>query len=126
MLDFKALLFDLDGTLLDTAPDFVTALNKQLARHGRAALPDSAIRTSVTNGSVGLIQSGFNIDPDTNNLNPYEKNFSNSILPIWRIKRHSMKDCKKSSMNVMHAVFPGALSPISPGAIPKQHWFSWV
>ena len=37
MLDFKALLFDLDGTLLDTAPDFVTALNTQLERHGRAA-----------------------------------------------------------------------------------------
>ena len=33
MLDFKALLFDLDGTLLDTAPDFVTALNTQLVEH---------------------------------------------------------------------------------------------
>ena len=63
MLDFKALLFDLDGTLLDTAPDFITALNIQLRRHNRAPLPDSAIRTSVTNGSVGLIQSGFGIDP---------------------------------------------------------------
>ena len=63
MLDFKALLFDLDGTLLDTAPDFITALNKQLSLHGREPLPDHAIRTSVTNGSVGLIQSGFGIDP---------------------------------------------------------------
>ena len=35
MLDFKGLLFDLDGTLLDTAPDFITALNKQLTVHGR-------------------------------------------------------------------------------------------
>lgn len=64
MLDFKGLLFDLDGTLLDTAPDFITALNLQLARHNRPPLPDSAIRTSVTNGSVGLIQSAFNIDPE--------------------------------------------------------------
>lgn len=64
MLDFKGLLFDLDGTLLDTAPDFITALNKQLRLHGRQPLPDNAIRTSVTNGSVGLIQSGFKIDPD--------------------------------------------------------------
>ncbi|MDG1818508.1 MAG: HAD-IA family hydrolase [Porticoccaceae bacterium] len=64
MLDFKGLLFDLDGTLLDTAPDFITALNKQLSLHGREPLPDNAIRTSVTNGSIGLIQSGFNIDPD--------------------------------------------------------------
>ena len=64
MLDFKGLLFDLDGTLLDTAPDFITALNKQLSLHGRQPLADNAIRTSVTNGSVGLIQSGFKIDPD--------------------------------------------------------------
>lgn len=64
MLEFKALLFDLDGTLLDTAPDFISALNIQLARHGRAALPDSAVRTSVTNGSVGLIQDAFGITPE--------------------------------------------------------------
>ncbi|MDG2502744.1 MAG: HAD-IA family hydrolase [Porticoccaceae bacterium] len=64
MLDFKALLFDLDGTLLDTAPDFITALNKQLGLHGRAPLPDHAIRSSVTNGSVGLIQEGFGMAPD--------------------------------------------------------------
>jgi 2-phosphoglycolate phosphatase len=64
MLEFKALLFDLDGTLLDTAPDFISALNKQLELHGRAPLPDHAIRTSVTNGSIGLIQDGFGMAPD--------------------------------------------------------------
>jgi|TARA_B110000977_G_scaffold62387_1_gene84837 phosphoglycolate phosphatase len=75
MLDFKALLFDLDGTLLDTAPDFVTALNKQLVLHNRAPLPDSAIRTSVTNGSVGLIQSGFNIEPGHEQFEPLREEF---------------------------------------------------
>lgn len=64
MLAFKALLFDLDGTLLDTAPDFVSALNIQLGMHGRDPLPASAVRTSVTNGSAGLIQEGFGITPD--------------------------------------------------------------
>ena len=67
MLKFKALLLDLDGTLLDTAPDFIIALNKQLVKHGRYELPESSIRTSVTNGSAGLIQDGFQIsaeDPD--------------------------------------------------------------
>ena len=64
MLAFKALLFDLDGTLLDTAPDFMSALNIQLVMHGREPLPASAVRTSVTNGSAGLIQDGFGITPD--------------------------------------------------------------
>ena len=75
MLDFKVLLFDLDGTLLDTAPDFITALNKQLSLHGRESLPDNAIRTSVTNGSVGLIQSGFKIDPDHGDFEALREEF---------------------------------------------------
>ena len=61
MLDFKALLFDLDGTLLDTAPDFIIAVNKQLERHGRDPLVGNAIRTSVTHGSIGIIESAYNI-----------------------------------------------------------------
>jgi phosphoglycolate phosphatase-like HAD superfamily hydrolase len=64
MLAFKALLFDLDGTLFDTAPDFISALNIQLVMHGREPLPASAVRTSVTHGSAGLIQDGFGITPD--------------------------------------------------------------
>lgn len=64
MINFKALLFDLDGTLLDTAPDFIRALNIQLQRHGRIPISGDAVRVSVTNGSVGLIQAGFNIAKD--------------------------------------------------------------
>lgn len=75
MLDFKGLLFDLDGTLLDTAPDFISALNIQLARHNFDPLPDSAIRTSVTNGSAGLIQAAFNIDPGHSDFETLREEF---------------------------------------------------
>ena len=61
---FQTLLFDLDGTLLDTAPDFISALNTQLLGHGRDPIPDSAIRACVTNGSAGLIEKGFGISVD--------------------------------------------------------------
>ena len=64
MLNFKALLFDLDGTLLDTAPDFINVVNMQLSRHGRQPIDDDKIRYTVTDGSVGLIQRAFDIDPD--------------------------------------------------------------
>ena len=43
MLNFDALLFDLDGTLLDTAPDFITALKTQLRLHGREPMDDHII-----------------------------------------------------------------------------------
>ena len=75
MLDFKALLFDLDGTLLDTAPDFITAINKQLKRHGRDPLVGDAIRTSVTHGSIGIIESVYNIKQDHPEFEPLKEEF---------------------------------------------------
>ncbi len=57
----QAVLFDLDGTLLDTAPDFAVVLNTMLQRHGRTPLPFEAIRRNVSNGARALVQLGFNI-----------------------------------------------------------------
>mgnify|MGYP001092575972 CR=1 FL=1 len=57
MLNFKALLFDLDGTLVDTAPDFITAVKKQLEIRGGQLLDGDIVRTSVTHGSIGIIES---------------------------------------------------------------------
>ena len=75
MINFKALLFDLDGTLLDTAPDFITALNRQLALHDLSSLPDEAIRRCVTNGSAGLIAAGFSMTQDDPRFGPLQAEF---------------------------------------------------
>src|SRR5688572_29477136 len=58
-MTLKAVLFDLDGTLLDTAPDFITSLNLLLAEEGKTALPHSLIRNTVSNGASALVQLGF-------------------------------------------------------------------
>ncbi len=57
----KALLFDLDGTLLDTAPDFIFVLNKLLTEEGRDALPHDVIRSTVSSGARALVTLGFNL-----------------------------------------------------------------
>jgi N-acetyl-D-muramate 6-phosphate phosphatase len=63
----KSILFDLDGTLVDTAPDLGYALNIQLARHGKGQLKDAAIRPFASHGSAGLLNLGFGITArDTN------------------------------------------------------------
>ena len=59
----STILFDLDGTLVDTAPDLGDALNIQLQRHGKAALSDAVIRPFASHGSRGLIGLGFGITP---------------------------------------------------------------
>jgi len=55
----RAVLFDLDGTLVDTAPDLGYALNEMLSRRGRAPMPAEAIRAQASHGSQGLIKLGF-------------------------------------------------------------------
>jgi phosphoglycolate phosphatase-like HAD superfamily hydrolase len=50
----RAVLFDLDGTLLDTAPDLAAATNGLRARHGLPPLPFSAIRPQVSHGGTAL------------------------------------------------------------------------
>jgi phosphoglycolate phosphatase len=60
----KAVLFDLDGTLADTAPDLAYALNCVREARGLPPLPLSATRPYASHGARGLIGAGFNIQPD--------------------------------------------------------------
>lgn len=55
----RAVLFDLDGTLLDTARDLVLALNNLLKAHGRTPIPYEVARFSVSQGSAALTRLGF-------------------------------------------------------------------
>ena len=57
-------LFDLDGTLLDTAPDLAYALNRVLAEQGRGPLPHERIRPKVSHGAKALVKLGFGLEPD--------------------------------------------------------------
>lgn len=55
----RGVLLDLDGTLLDTAPDMAAALNRLRAENGRAALDPSVIRPHVSHGAAALVRLGF-------------------------------------------------------------------
>ncbi len=54
-----AVLFDLDGTLLDTAPDFAAALNAVRQSEGLAAIAFEEIRPHVSHGGAALVRLGF-------------------------------------------------------------------
>lgn len=55
----RAVLFDLDGTVLDTAPDFHRVLNAMLSEFGRDPLPLSAVRPNVSHGAGRVVRAGF-------------------------------------------------------------------
>lgn len=60
----EAVLFDLDGTFADTAPDLGAALNHVRNLHNLPPLPLAITRLQASHGSAGLIKLGFNIEPD--------------------------------------------------------------
>ncbi|MGB1951399.1 MAG: phosphoglycolate phosphatase [Marinobacter sp.] len=60
----STVLFDLDGTLIDTAPDFIRCLNELRVQHGLAPLPAATIRRSVSNGARAMVRVGFGLEPE--------------------------------------------------------------
>ncbi len=62
---YRAVLFDLDGTLADTAPDMVAVLVELMRRNNQRSLEYSAIRANVSNGAIGLLKLGFPDASDT-------------------------------------------------------------
>ena len=66
----KTVLFDLDGTLADTAPDLADALNTVLINNGKDALPFEQIRPVVSHGGMALVRLGFDIEPEHPEFEP--------------------------------------------------------
>lgn len=62
-LEAGAVLFDLDGTLLDTAADLAAALNHMRARRGLPPLPLTQCRPQASHGTRGLLSIGFDVAP---------------------------------------------------------------
>lgn len=60
----RAVLFDLDGTLADTAPDMARTLNGMRRKRDLPPLPVANIRTHVGSGARGMIAVGFGLKPD--------------------------------------------------------------
>jgi len=72
----RAVLFDLDGTLIDSAPDFIPAVNQLRAEHKLAALDEARIRATVSNGARALVSLALGAHADDKNFkhDDFEKN----------------------------------------------------
>ena len=86
--NIDAVLFDLDGALIDTAPDLAFALNFVLELHQLGVLPYETIRPVVSNGADGLIKLGFGSNLDSAKqqqiksefINCYQQNIANKSV----------------------------------------------
>lgn len=71
----KAVLFDLDGTLLDTAPEFYHIMSAMLQAHGTAPVAYEEFRQSVSDGARGMVQKAFGLDPAEARFETLRKEF---------------------------------------------------
>ncbi|WP_167650136.1 N-acetylmuramic acid 6-phosphate phosphatase MupP [Pseudomonas sp. ATCC 13867] len=60
----RAVLFDMDGTLLDTAPDFIAVCQAMLKAHGRPPIDDQRIQDVVSGGARAMVAATFEMDPE--------------------------------------------------------------
>ena len=64
MTNITAVLFDLDGTLADTADDLGFTLNQMLNKRGLENANSDDYRRMASSGATGLIKVGFKISPE--------------------------------------------------------------
>jgi phosphoglycolate phosphatase len=83
-LQIKAVVIDLDGTLLDTAMDLASAANKMLTELGKPALPVATIQSFIGKGIQRLVKRSL-----TNSLDEEpDPELFNKALPIYQRNYH--------------------------------------
>lgn len=71
----RAVLFDLDGTLADTAPDLGGAVNRMRARRGLAPMPIEQLRPVASAGARGMLGAAFAMSPEMHGYEPLRDEF---------------------------------------------------
>jgi phosphoglycolate phosphatase len=77
MNKIEAVLFDLDGTLLDSFPDFLASLENMYIKSSSKKIDESVVRANVSDGSSKLLKLVFNIDKDDKDFDEHKRNFLN-------------------------------------------------
>lgn len=91
-LGCRLVLFDLDGTFADTAPDLAQALNRTLQTNGRTALDLEQIRPQVSHGGAALVRLGFGIGQEH---------------PEFEVYRRQLLDHYRQNLSRSTRLFPG-------------------
>ncbi len=88
----EAVLFDLDGTLVDTASEFVVAVQQLRDEHELLHLPEERIRASVSNGAAALVRLALGIDDSA---------------PEFESKRQRLLQLYSAVLGTSAALYPG-------------------
>ena len=94
MTSARIIVFDLDGTLVDTAPDLINALNFVLDREGLPPVPLASARNMIGAGARKLIERGLELEGRPASVEDVTRLTSRSDLDLGvapaRIARHAI------------------------------------
>ena len=100
----RTIVFDLDGTLIDTAPDLIATLNITLAREGMAAVPYEEARKMIGGGARGMIEKALIAEGRADRRKPTSTacsaTSSNIMPPISPITRARFRSSKPRSIDL--------------------------
>lgn len=101
----KTVLFDLDGTLIDTAPDMAAALDQLCREEDQLLLPFNKVRPVVSNGSVALVELAFGKDIEEERMEHLKKRY----LDIYA-----------QNIAVHSNLFEGTQTVLDRSSVPEQ------
>lgn len=102
-----AMLFDLDGTLVDTAPDFGVVVNHLRRQYQLAELPYAHIREQVSNGGSALTRLTWELD---------------DVHPDFAAKRAELLNCYTEHLGSASAYFPGFSAVLNELELLNIQW----
>jgi len=74
-VSIDAILFDMDGTLLDSAPDFIAILQAMRLEHDLPPAPEETLRAVISGGAQAMLCAAFTLSPDSSELEALRKDF---------------------------------------------------
>lgn len=86
MTKIEAVLFDLDGTLLDSALDFHFVLNAMLSQQQKPSISLQTLKQQVSNGARAMVSTAFSINEQSANFAPLKEQFLNNYLNNINVK----------------------------------------
>lgn len=105
--DAECVLFDLDGTLVDTAPDFIRVLDRLAGERGRPAAPPERVRQTVSDGARALVGLAFGVGEGHRDFDPLRRR----LLEIYA-------EQLERTESVLYPGFGALLEDLERAAVP--------